>query len=117
MRYAMVLFLLFPAAPGASRSLDEGIISTSFDLAHVPAQPRLTHKEPIIVPQFTERYEPDGVKVRQRGIIVGKDIGRNVTVGLGLVDRKSRKSTLSPFASDEGQRKSGKASMLVRYKF
>ena len=117
MRYAMVLFLLFSAAPGARQSLYEGIISTSFDLAQFPAQPRLTHKEPIIVPQLTERYEPDGVKVRQSGIIVGKDIGRNVTVGLGLLDRKQRKSSFSPTVSEEGIRRSGKASVLVRYKF
>ena len=117
MRYPMVLLLLLPATPGASQSLEEGIISTSFDLAQVPAQARPTRKEPIIVPQFTERYEPDGIKVRQRGIIVGKDIGRNVIVGLGFVDRKSRKSSFSPNLSEEGPRRSGKASILVRYRF
>jgi hypothetical protein len=117
MRYLMVLFLVFPATPGASQSLQDGIISTSFDLAKVPAQALPTRKEPIIVPQFTERYDPDGVKLRQRGIIVGKDIGRNVVVGLGFMDRTSRKSSFSPNLSEESPRRSGKASILVRYKF
>lgn len=108
--------MLLLAAPGVSQPLHYSIVATPYDLARVPAQTPLTQNEPIIVPQFVERFEADGVKVRQRGILVGKDFGRNLTVGIGLVDRKSRKSSFAP-SLEEGPRRSGKASMLIRYKF
>ena len=117
MRCLVVLLLLLPGTPAVSQPADEEIVATPFDLASFPVPPLLAPKEPIVVPQFRERYERDGTKVRQRGILVGKDIGRNMTVGLGFADRKPRKSALSPVLSEEGQRRSGKASMLFRYKF
>ena len=116
MRRIMLLPSLFLAAPGASQTPGENIVATPFDLARAPSQTPLTQSEPIIVTQFVERFEPDGAKVRQRGILVGKDIGRNMTVGIGLVDRRTRKSGLAP-GLDESPRRSGKASMLLRYKF
>lgn len=107
---------LFLAAPSLSQTAGDTIVATPFDLAQAPTQTQLTRSEPIIAPQFVERFEPDGAKVWQRGIIVAKDIAPSVTVGLGFVDRKSRKSGVSPHLSD-GPRGTGKASLLLKYRF
>jgi len=112
-----MLLLLFLATPSMSQSLDVSVIPTPYDLGRLSAQPQLTHKEPIIVPQLVERFEPDGARVRHRGIIVGKDIAPNMTVGLGFVDRKSRRSSLYPNQPDDSSRRSAKASMLLILKF
>ena len=70
------------------------------------------------MPQVGDRFEPNGIGVRQRGIIVGTDIGRNVTVGLGFVNRKPRRSGYFPDTpADESSRRSGKVSMLLKLKF
>ena len=114
---ATMLLLLLLATPAQSQSLDGGVIPTDYDLARLPAQPQLTHKEPIIVPQLMDRFEPNGARVRQRGIIIGKNLTKNVTVGIGLVDRKPRKSGYVPGLTDDGQRRSGKASVLMKLKF
>ena len=114
----IMLLLLFLANPCMAQSLDVGVIPTPYDLGRLSAQPLLTHNEPIIVPQLMERFEPDGAKVRQRGIIVGMDPAPNVTVGLGFVDRKPRRSSFSPsYQSDDRPRRTGKASMLLIFKF
>jgi hypothetical protein len=114
----IMLLSLFLATPSMSQSLDVSVIPTPYDLGRVPAQPQLTHKEPIIIPQLVERFELDGVRVRQRGIIVGKDIAPAVTVGLGFVDRKPRRSGFYPDGQpDSSSRRSGKASMLLILKF
>jgi len=113
-----MLLLLFVATPSMSQSLDVSVIPTPYDLGRLSAQPQLTHKEPIIVPQLMEHFEPDGAKVRQRGIIVGKDIAPNVTIGFGIADRKPRRSSFYPnLQPDDSSRRSGKASMLLRLKF
>ena len=113
-----MLLLLFLAGPGISQALDVSVIPTPYDLGRLSAQPQLTHKEPIIVPQLMEHFEPDGARVRQRGIIVGKDIAPNVTIGLGIADRKPRRSSYYPnLQPDDGSRRSGKASLLLRLKF
>lgn len=114
----IILLSLFLATPSMSQSLDVSVIPTPYDLGQLSVQPQLTLKEPIIAPQLVERFEPDGARVRQRGIIVGKDIATNVTVGFGFVDRKTRKSSLSPNHQPDGRsRRSGKASVLVILKF
>jgi len=114
----IMLLLLFLATPSMSQSLDVSVIPTPYDLGRLSTQPQLTHKEPIIVPQLMERFEPDGARVRQRGIIVGKDINPNVTVGFGFVDRKPRRSSFYPSHQlDDSSRRSGKASMRLILKF
>ena len=114
----MILLLLFLATPNMSQSPDVSVIPTPYDLGRLSAWPQLTHKEPIIVPQLMEQFEPDGARVRQRGIIVGKDIAPNVTIGFGIADRKPRRSGFYPnLQPDDGPRRSGKASMLLRLKF
>ena len=113
-----MLLLLFLATPSMSQSLDVSVIPTPFDLGQLSAQPLLTHKEPIIIPQLVVHFEPDGVRVRQRGIIVGKDIAPNVTIGVGIVDRKPRKSGFYPnLQPDDSTRRSSKASMLLKLRF
>ena len=114
----ILLLCLLVAAPAKSQVTNVGLIPTDYVLTPLTAQPQLTQKEPIVVPQLTERFEPNGVRVRQRGIIVGKDISRNVMVGLGLVDRKRQRSGyLAGTQSDEGPRRSGKVSALLKLKF
>ena len=113
----IMLLSLFLATPSMAQSLDVNVIPTPYDLGRLSAQPQLTHKEPIIVPQLVERFEPDGVRVRQRGIIVGI-IAPTMTVGLGFVDRKARRSSFYPNRQpDDGSRRFGKASMLLILKF
>ena len=114
----IMLLSLFLATPSMSQSLDVTVIPTPHDLGRQSAQPQLTHKEPIIAPQLMERFEPDRVRVRQRGIIFGKDINPNVTVGFGFGDRKPRKSSFYPgHQPGDSARRSGKASMLLILKF
>ena len=110
-----LLSLLFLATPSMSQSLDVSVIPTPFDLERL-SLPQPTHREPVIVPQRVERFEPDGARVAQRGIIVGKDVAPNVTLGLGFVERKDRRSGLYPNA-DGNSRRSGKASALIILKF
>ena len=106
------------ATPARSQVTDSTLIPTDFALTPLTAQPQLTQNEPIIVPQLTERFEPNGVRVRQRGIIVSKDITRNVMVGVGLVDRKRQRSGyLGDTQFDDGPRRSGKVSALLKLKF
>ena len=114
---AIALLLLCLATPGMSQPLDVSVIPTSFDVGQLSTRPQLPQKEPIIAPplvEVTEAYR----KSRQRGIIVGKDIAANMTVGFGFVDRKPRRSSFSPnHQDDSGARRSRKASMLLILKF
>jgi hypothetical protein len=112
-----MLLLLFLAGPGISQALDVSVIPTPYDLGRPSAQPQLTHKKPFIVPQLVEHFEPGGARVRQRGIIVGKDIAPNVTVGFGVVDRTRRSRFYPHLQPDDSSRRSAKASMLLRFKF
>jgi hypothetical protein len=122
-----IMLLIFVATPSMAQSLDVSVIPTPYDLGQLTAQPQMTHKDTIIVPQLkdtiivpqlVERFEPDGARMRQRGIIVGKEIAPNMKVGLGFADRKPRKSSLSPNHQPDGNsRRSGKASILLILKF
>jgi len=55
----IMLLLLFLATPSMSQSLHVSVIPTPYDLGRLSAQPQLTHKEPVIVPQLMERFEPE----------------------------------------------------------
>lgn len=111
-----IIFLaLFLATPSMSQSLEVSVIPTPFDLGQL-SLPQPTRREPIMVPHLVERFELDGARVRQRGIVVGNDIAPNVTVGVGFVDRKDRKSGFYPNA-DGNTRRSGKASAILVLKF
>ena len=98
-----------------SQSLDAGVVPTPFDLGQL-ALHQSTRREPIIVPQLMERFEPDGARVQQRGISVGNEIAPNVTVGVGFVDRKDRRPGFYPNA-DGNTRRAGKASAILVLKF
>jgi hypothetical protein len=112
---SLISLLLFVATPGIAQSLR--LVPSDFDLGRLSVQPRPSPKEPIIVPQFVERFEPDGVRVRQRGILIGQQIAPNVTVGLGFVERKNRRSGFYPTQPDGNARRSGKASTVLIVRF
>lgn len=111
----IILLVLFLATPSMSQSLDLSVIPNPFDLGQL-SLPQPTRIEPIMVPQLVDRFELDGARVRQRGIVVGNDIAPNVTVGVGFVDRKDRRSGFYPNA-DGNSRRSGKASAILVLKF
>ena len=114
----IMLLSLFLATPSMSKSLGVTVIPTSFDVGRLSALPQKPPEEPIIAPPLVERTETDGSRMRRRGIIVGKDIAPNMTVGFGFVDRKPRKSSYSPGHQVDGSsRRSRNASMLFILKF
>jgi hypothetical protein len=115
---ASALFLAFVATPSWAQSFDATLSTTSFGVERLSALPRLSLNSPIIAVRVIEYTEPRGSRARQRGIIVGQDITSILSVGLGFLEMKPRRSTLSPDPQLDGSsRRSRKAAILFTLKF
>ena len=116
-RAVALLVLVLPTA-GWAQPADPGLSATPFDVARLSAEPRAAREDPVIALRVIERTEPSGSKTRQRGILLGEDIGPNVSVGLGLFSIKPRKSSLAPDPQIEpSARASKKASVRLTVRF
>jgi len=114
---AIALLLAFVATPGWAQSFDVTRATTSFGVERLSALPRLSLNGPIIEVRVIA-YKPRRSRARQRGIVVGQDITSTLSVGLGLLEMKPRKSTLSPDPQLDGSsRRSRKAAILLSLKF
>ena len=115
---AIALLLAFVATPGWAQSIDASLSTTSFGVERLLALPRQSLNAPIIAVRLIEYAEPRGSIARQRGIFVGQDVTSSVSVGLGLLEMKPRKSALSPDPQlDGGSRRSRKAAIRLTLKF
>lgn len=114
--------LLLPSLAGASpseaQSINPNSPEYSLDVWRVTAQPRRMRTDPIIAVPLAEQIKVDGSRTQLRGILLAKDIAPNVTIGLGLLDMKPRKSRLSPNPGLDGSsRGSRKAAVRLSVKF
>lgn len=115
---AIALLLAFVATPGWAQSFDVTRATTSFGVERLSALPRLSLNGPIIAVRVIAYTEPRRFPARQRGIVVGQDITSSLSVGLGLLEMKPRKSTFSPDRQLDGSsRRSRKAAILLTLKF
>ena len=117
----ILLVMLLPlaaASPSEAQSLNPSPLEHSFDVWRVTAQPTRTRTDPVIALPLTEQIKADGSTTRLRGILLAKEVTSNVTIGLGLLDMKPRRSRLSPNPGLDGSsRGSRKAAVRLSVKF
>jgi hypothetical protein len=90
----------------------------SFDAWKVEAEPRLPVKKPIITLPLGDYTRPDGTRTSLRGVIVAKEVAPDVTIGIGLLGMKPKRSTFAADpALDGGSRGSRKAAVRLTMKF
>jgi hypothetical protein len=115
---AVALVLLLVPAAGWAQAADPGLSATSFDVSRLTAVPLPARKDPAVALRMIEKVEPSGSKTRHSGILIGEDVGPNMTLGLGLFSIKPRKSGLAPDPQlDSSARPSKKASVRLTIRF
>lgn len=118
-----VLLMLAAATPGLAQppAWDQPENPASkYSLApwRAGGEPTQGLKSPSIRLPIIEQPEVDGSRTRLRGVIVSTDVSPNVTIGLGLLSMKPRRSTMSADpALDSGSRSSRKAALRLTMKF
>jgi len=118
-----VLLVLAAAAPGIAQppiwdNPENSPSKYSIDPWRVGAEPRQRLRNPAIRLPITELPEANGSRTRLRGVIVSTDVATNVTLDVGFVSMKPRRSSLSADpALDSGSRSSRKAALRLTVKF
>lgn len=115
MRPSIVLVLVLLPSPCIAQS---AIPAPLPDVWHVSAATREGRRDPIIAVPMVEQIRTDGSRARLRGVLIAKEVASNVTIGLGLLDMKPRKSALSPNPGLDGSsRGSRKAAVRLSVNF
>lgn len=109
----MLLLLALTVLPMASVAAAEpaGDPGTLAFSTSEPAEKRARAKPSLRV-QRTDEFTFAGARERQSSIVAGMDVSPNLRVGIGLFDKKKRKSSLAPDPQLDPSRRGGKRASI-----